>query len=180
MNVLLFLFPLFLVRLLHFVLSGKSKKMKEEEEIELSADDDIACIDCGSVNFHYDPRVWESSCRNCGLVAPYEVDTVFTYVKPKTYFKHNYFTNTILTNAMTKGFRISRPEMEEIERRYKMCVKKFYETKETHERKYMLNANFCLGKIAHTLGKDVTPFIKIPKKDTLLKLEKDWLVVNPF
>jgi len=109
-----------------------------------------------------------------------EMDSQFYYVKQKTYFKHNYFTNTILSGAMTKGFRITRMDMVELERLYKLCVNKFYETKAEHKRKYFISAKFVLNKICATMGKDVSPFIKLPKKDTLAKLERDWLIINPF
>jgi hypothetical protein len=114
------------------------------------------------------------------LVGSYEIGYQEDYTRPKTYFKHNYFTNTILTDAMNKGFKISRFEMIEMERRYKLCVNRFYETQDVHKRKYMINASFVLSKIAESLGKDVNGFIKLPKKCTLKRLEKDWKLINPF
>ena len=81
---------------------------------------------------------------------------------------------------MEKGFKISRFEMVEMERRYKMCVYKFNGTKQIHKRKYFINANFVMDKIATSLGKDVSKFIKLPKKTTLKRLEEDWIHINPF
>lgn len=81
---------------------------------------------------------------------------------------------------MNKGFKINRIEMNEMERRFKLCVGKFYDTVDVHKRKYMISASFVLLKIAESMDKDVSNFIKLPKKNTLTKLEHDWIVINPF
>jgi len=155
--------------------------MEEGEEEELYPDDGVdRCHHCGSLDFYYDSVEWHSSCRNCGVVASYEVACHIDYCKPKTYFKHNYFTNSILSGAMTKGFKVTRHEMVEMERLYKLCVNAFNRTKDQHKRKYFINANFVLNKISKTMGKDAERFIKLPKKNTLERLEKDWLIINPF
>lgn len=144
-----------------------------------AADLDV-CAHCGCDSFAYDCVNWHSSCTNCGMVASYDVDTVEDYIRPPTYQKHNYFTNTILTNAMTAGFKITRHKMVEMERRFKLCVDRFYATYEQHKRKYMLNANFVLWKISLTMDEDVLPYLRLPKKNTLKKLEEIWKYVNPF
>ena len=138
------------------------------------------CSECHYDDFFYDPIAYEATCRNCGLVTSFEVGTYVDYVKPKTYFKHNYFTNTILTEAMTRGFKITRHDMVEMERLYKLCVTKFNGTKSVHKRKYFINSNFVLNKIATHMGKDATKFVKLPKPNTVKKLEKDWVTINPF
>lgn len=152
--------------------------MNEENDETNPAED--ACFECGSTLFHYDCVEYHASCKGCGLVLPFDIGFEEIYVKPKTYFKENYFTNTILTNAMNKGFKINRHEMVEYERRYKLCVKSFYKTQDIHKRKYMMSASFVLLKIAESMNRDVSKFIKIPKKNTLRRLEKDWKIVNPF
>ena len=139
-----------------------------------------SCTHCGSNDFSYDCVSWESCCRRCGVVSSYEVDFLIDYTRPSTYFKHNYFTNTILTNAMHKGFKISRFQMVEMERRFKLCVDKFNRSKDVHKRKYMLNSNFVLWKISLSLELHVLPFLKMPKKNTQAKLETLWPLVNPF
>ena len=149
------------------------------EDDSESCDLDV-CAECRCDDFFYDPIMYEATCRSCGLVTSFEVGTYIDYVKPKTYFKHNYFTNTILTEAMTRGFKISRHDMIEMERLYKLCVSKFNATKEVHKRKYFINSNFVLNKIAIHMGKDASKFVKLPKANTLKKLEKDWIVINPF
>jgi len=139
------------------------------------------CFECGSLDLRFDKIEWESCCMNCGLVGVYERwDIMDTYFKPKTYFKHNYFTNSILPKAMEKGFKVGRMDMFEMERLYKECVSRFYATQSIHKRKYMLNSTFTFVKICEKLGKDVRPFVSLPKKDTVLKLEKDWLILNVF
>lgn len=150
-----------------------------EDEDEDPCDLDM-CVECHSADFFYDPIMYEATCRNCGLVTSFDVGTYVDYVKPKTYFKHNYFMNTILTNAMTRGFKITRHDMREMERLYKLCVSKFNATKNVHKRKYFINSNFVLNKISQHMGKDVSKFVKLPKSNTLKKLEKDWVVINPF
>jgi len=153
--------------------------MNEEEEQSLDERGEM-CLACGCVDFFYDVCTWEATCRNCGIVTSYEICTHIDYFRPKTYFKHNYFTNTILKNAMERGFKISRFDMVEMERRYKLCVNKFNATKSIHKRKYFINSNFVLGKISESLGKDVTMYIKLPKNTTLKRLEEDWVHINPF
>lgn len=138
------------------------------------------CADCGCDDFRYDAQAYHSSCTNCGLVASFEVGYVEFEARRKTYYKHNYFTNTILTNAMNKGFKINRAEMVEMERLFKLCVGKFYETQEVHKRKYMISTSFTLMKIAEFMGKDVKPFITLPKRGTLSKLETLWTLINPL
>lgn len=138
------------------------------------------CSVCGGNDFVYDSINWHSSCRNCGVVGSYEVDVYESYVRPSTYQKHNYFTNTVLSNAMNKGFKITREKMDEMERRFRMCVDRFYATYDKHKRKYMLNANFVLWKISASMNEDVTPYLKLPKKNTLKKLENLWEYINPF
>jgi hypothetical protein len=138
------------------------------------------CAECSFDDFFYDPITYEATCRNCGLVTSFDVGTFVDYVKPKTYFKHNYFTNTILTEAMTRGFKITRRDMVEMERLYKLCVTRFNQTKDVHKRKYFINSNFVLDKIASYMGKDASKFVKLPKANTLKKLEKDWIAINPF
>jgi hypothetical protein len=81
---------------------------------------------------------------------------------------------------MNKGFKITRDKMVEMERRFRLCVDRFYATYEKHNRKYMLNANFVLWKISLSMGEDVTPYLKLPKKNTLKKLESLWEYINPF
>jgi len=157
----------------------------EDEDGELLLNDDEmedSCFECGCRERYYDPAHWESCCKGCGLVGTFENDTEVPdlYVKPKTYFKHNYFSGSILPDAMTNGFRISRVEMGSMERLYKECVNKFYRTQPIHKRKYFLSSKFVLMKICDKLGKDVRPYIKLPKKETLSKLEKDWEIINPF
>lgn len=154
----------------------------ESEDGVLYPDDGYdRCIHCGSNDFYHDSVEWHSTCARCGIVASYDVGSSYVdYVKPKTYFKHNYFTNSILSSAMCRGFKITRVEMVEMERLYKLCVNSFNATKDKHKRKYFLNSNFVLNKIALHLGKDVSEYIKLPKKNTVERLEKDWLIVNPF
>jgi len=158
--------------------------MIPDKDVEEDSDEDSVvydtCAECGSYDFFYDKVAWESSCRGCGVVGSYEVGWAEDYTRPKTYFKHNYFTNTILTNAMNKGFKVNRVEMVEMERRYKLCVGKFYETQSIHKRKYMISANFVLSKIALSMDKNVDKFVKLPKKCTLKRIENDWLAINPF
>ena len=151
-----------------------------EEHIE---DNDLLerCIECLSTDLYFDRIEWETSCMNCGLVSEYEGwGEVPIYVKPKTYFKHNYFSNSILPKAMEKGFKVTRSEMVEMERLYKICVQRFYETQDIHKRKYMINSTFTFVKICEKMGKDVKEYVSLPKKETVLKLEKDWLVMNVF
>lgn len=153
----------------------------EDGEEVLYPDDGLdRCLHCGCADFYYDNIEWHSTCANCGIVDSYEVSTRIDYFKAKTYFKHNYFTNSILSGAMSRGFKINRHEMVEMERLYKLCVNSFNRTKDQHKRKYFINANFVLSKIAFSMGKDASPFIKLPKKNTLERLEKDWLIINPF
>jgi hypothetical protein len=149
------------------------------QELMLNDDEMMdRCFECGSPNIVFDCAAYESCCMNCGLVGPYERwESMDTYIKPKTYFKHNYFSNSILPKAMEKGFKASRMDMFEMERLYKECVKRFYETQQFHKRKYMINSTFTLMKICEHMNKDVSPFVSLPKKDTLLKLEK---VVNKW
>lgn len=147
---------------------------------QLECEDNDSCKACGADNFAYDSVNYESACRQCGLVASYEMCHVYDYVRPSTYFKHNYFTNTILSNAMNRGFKISRVQMVEMERRFKLCVHKFNNSYDLHKRKYMLNANFVLWKIAQSMNEDAGPYLRMPKKNTLAKLETLWVHVNPF
>jgi len=143
-------------------------------------DDPDFCGVCGAFDFAYDSVNWHSTCRVCGTVGSYDMDTYVDYVRPSTYHKHNYFTNTVLANAMNRGFKISRQDMFEMERRFRLCVERFYATYETHKRKYMLNANFVLWKISLSMGEDVVPYLKLPKKNTLKKLESLWEYIKPF
>lgn len=155
--------------------------MSDSDEDTLYPDDELdRCMHCGSCDFYHDNVEWHSTCTNCGIIDSYDVGSRIEYFKPKTYFRHNYFTNSILSGAMQKGFRVTRNEMLEMERMYKLCVNNFNLKKDVHKRKYFINASFVLNKIAKHLGKDVEPFIKLPKKNTLERLERDWKIINPF
>lgn len=139
------------------------------------------CFECGSLDLNFDKTSWECCCMNCGLVGPYERwDVMDTYIKPKTYYKHNYFVNSILPKAMENGFKVCRMEMFEMERLYKECVRRFYETQPIHKRKYMINSTFTFVKICEKMGKNVSPYVTLPKKDTVSKLERDWLIMDVF
>ena len=144
--------------------------MSESEE-EINYD---ACRVCGESDFFYDSISWEATCRSCGVVTNYDVGYTEEYRKAKTYYKHNYFTNKILMDAMVAGYKIDRSEMREYERLFRKCVTSFYNTQDKHKRKDMLNANFVLWKIGLYKGKDVIDYVKIPNKNTLKRLEKDW------
>lgn len=139
------------------------------------------CFECKSPNIIFDPASYESCCADCGLVGPYERwESMETYVKPKTYFKHNYFSNSIIPKAMERGFKASRFEMFEMERLFKECVKRFYETQNVHKRKYMINTTFTLVKICEFMGLDVENYVDLPKKETVAKLEKVWEMMKVF
>lgn len=155
-----------------------SSVINEMEDETCDAGD--TCTQCGYADFFYDACTWEATCTNCGVVTSFEVGCEETYHKPKTYYKHNYFTNKILSDAMNAGFKIDRFEMVEYERLYRKCVRKFYDTQSIHKRKYMINANFTLWMIARFNGKNVKPYIKMPKKGTLKRLEKDWFCICPW
>ena len=149
----------------------------EVEEEETCYD---SCFSCGAQNFFYDSVMWEATCRECGVVNSFEVGCVESYVKPKTYFKHNYFTSKIISDAMTSGFKIDRMDMREYERLFRKCVQRFYETQEIHKRKYMINANFTLWKISLYKGQDAREYVKMPKKGTLRRLEEHWEIICPW
>lgn len=155
----------------------------EHEDADLLNDDEMydVCVECGYSDKAYDACAWESACVNCGLVGEFERwEELAVYRKAPTYHKHNYFVNSILSKAMEDGFKVSRHEMFEMERLYKVCVKRFYETQSIHKRKYMLSSTFTFVKICEKMGKDVSMYTKLPQKQTLRSLEKDWKVLNVF
>lgn len=157
-----------------------------DEEGLLLNDDEMedVCIHCGCRDRYYDATQWESACANCGIVGIFENETEVPdlYLKPKTYFKHEYFSNTILRNAMERGYKLSRDDMKEYVRLYILVVAKFYSTQKEklHRRKYFISSNFVLMKIGDMKGKDVRKHIDLPKQETLLKLELLWKIINPF
>lgn len=152
-----------------------------EEKLYTDEEMKDRCFECGGDNILFDHSAWESCCGDCGIVGAFERwDVMDTYIRPKTYFKHNYFSNTILPKAMEKGFKVDRETMFEMERLYKVCVQRFYETQSIHKRKYMINSTFTFVKICEHMNKNIIPFVTLPKKETVLKLERDWKIMNVF
>lgn len=141
------------------------------------------CQHCGGLDFYQDEVEWERVCTGCGIVSCYEFSVIPVDTKPRTYFKHLYFLHTILPRIMVRGARLSRMDMEQITRFFKMAVIRFESTRSEHKRKNFINTHFVLSKIADALGMGdaVHPFLKLPKLPaTRRSLEALWPMLNPF
>ena len=141
------------------------------------------CVHCRSTDIRYDIQQHESACANCGIVGMFDTDEVDRYYKPKTYYKANYFMTGVIHKIMNDGLKLSRKEMDEMVRLFNVCVGAFHRTKEIHKRKNMISTTFTFLKIAEHMGMDretVKKHLKMPKSETLARLEKHWLIMNPL
>lgn len=158
--------------------------MKDYAYLEMNDyEEEIRCKHCGSNDIRYDIQQHESACGECGIVGMYDTDEPDRYYKPKTYFKSNYFMTGVIHKIMNKGLRLTYMEREEMVRLFNVCVGAFYKTKELHKRKNMISTTFTFLKIAVHMGKDekeVMKYLKMPKSETLARLEKHWQIMNPF
>jgi len=141
------------------------------------------CVHCRSTDIRYDIQLHESACANCGIVGMFDTDEVDRYYKPKTYYKGNYFMTGVIHKIMTCGLKLTRNEMNEMSRLFNVCVNAFNRTKDVHKRKNMISTSFTFLKIAEHMGMEgevVKKHLKMPKPDTLARLEKHWVLMNPF
>jgi hypothetical protein len=141
------------------------------------------CIHCRSNDIRYDIQQHESACANCGIVGMYDTDEPDRYYKPKTYFKSNYFVTGVIHKIMNSGLKLTYMEREEMVRLFNICVGAFHRTKDIHKRKNMISTTFTFLKIAEHMGQNrenVMKYLKMPKPETLARLEKHWLIMKPF
>ena len=133
------------------------------------------CKDCGCVDFYLDDKAWERACTNCGLVSCRNWSEVETFHRPSTYLKQNYFINTVVAKARLNGAPIDNFFVGSVEAIFNQCLANFYSSFSVHKRKNFPHYGFILVKICDMLGKDVKPFVKVPKlKKTLARLEDEW------
>lgn len=137
------------------------------------------CDNCGSREFEANDREWERVCLDCGTTSSYEL---FNHVKrpPAYFYKHeNYFQNTILANALSKGARIEGIQDHLMLMFHKsLCL--FHRVKKDMGRDNYPSYQYALLKLCEHLNVDVSRYIKLPKmKKTLEAVKKDWESIDP-
>jgi hypothetical protein len=138
-----------------------------------------ACENCGGVEFEANDREWERVCMDCGMTSCYEW---FNYTKatPAYFYKHeNYFQNTIIANAISKGAPLNVIE-EHLMLMFHKSLCLFHRVKRQIGRDNYPSYQYALLKLSEHLKVDVSPFIKLPKmKKTLEAVKRDWLLIDP-
>lgn len=138
-----------------------------------------ACVECGGTHFEANEREWERVCTSCGVTSAYEL---FNEVKVPIpyYYKHeNYFQNTIIANALSKGAPIAHIQAH-LMLMFHKSLSLFFRVKHRIGRDNYPNYQYALFKLCSHLKVDVKPFIKLPKmKKTLEAVEKDWIFIDP-
>ena len=145
-------------------------------------EDEEVCHICGRQDFSFDRQAWDRICRNCGVVSLFDLSMREDLTtKFRTYFKSNYFSNTIVPRAMTAGLKMTWNQRHTLLHRFKLCETGFNLSKKKHERKYFPNYNFVLIKICQSIGiENSEKYIKLPKLNcTLIRVKKDWLSIIP-
>ncbi len=138
-----------------------------------------ACVDCGGRNFEANEKEWERVCTNCGLTSAFEL---FNYEKaqPAYFYKHeNYFQNTIIARAKSKGANIHKIEDHLMLMFHKsLCL--FHRIKHHIKRDNYPSYQYALLKLCEHLGHDVSKYVKLPKmKKTLEAVKEDWVLIDP-
>lgn len=138
------------------------------------------CTDCGGEDFVLHFSEWERTCSSCGLVSCIEFSIFESPVVTKTYKKHTYFRSTVINNAIKAGAPINGQEAETLSGMFERSVSLFHENKEHIKRNNFPSSQFVLLKLGEILGKDLRPWVKLPKlKATLQKVEQDWVFLDP-
>lgn len=138
-----------------------------------------ACVDCGGTQFEANDREWERVCMNCGLTSAYELFNEVKIPIPYYYKHENYFQNTIIANALSKGAPISHIQ-EHLMQMFHKSLGLFFRVKNVIGRDNYPNYQYALLKLCANLHVDVGPYIKLPKmKKTLEAVEKDWVYLDP-
>lgn len=137
------------------------------------------CTGCGSDEFEANDREWERVCTNCGMTSAYEL---FNHTKPPPayYYKHeNYFQNTIIANAISKGAPILHIQ-EHLMLMFHRSLSLFHRVKREMKRDNYPNYQYALMQLCAHLHVDVRPYIKLPKmKKTLEAVKEDWPLIDP-
>lgn len=137
------------------------------------------CMNCGADAFEANDKDWERVCTSCGVTSAYEL---FNYVKipPAYYYKHeNYFQNTIIANAISKGAPILNIQ-EHLMQMFHRSLSLFHRVKKEMHRDNYPNYQYALLQLCAHLKVDVRPYIKLPKmKKTLEAVKEDWLLIDP-
>lgn len=163
----------------------------EREDMEtLHADDDDDGVDpyfkmchvCKGNDFYFDRVEWERVCRDCATVGCMEFSTEITRASTKTYLRSSYFMNGVISKLLLNGLKLNGWELLHVEVHFKLCLRKFDQTRSRHKRRNFMNFNFVMDKICKHLGHDTHGSIKMPKlKSTLERLNYDWdHYVNPY
>jgi hypothetical protein len=145
---------------------------------DLDYDDEWdACDNCGGVNFEANDREWERVCTNCGVTSSYEL---FNFVPPppQYFYKHeNYFQNTIIRNAMSKGANIACIQ-ENLMLMFHKSLCLFHRCKSKLNRMNYPSYQYALLKLCEHLKMDVSQYVRLPKmKKTLEAVKQDWEMI---
>lgn len=139
------------------------------------------CINCYGNDFALHHLEWERVCRHCGFVSPIELSLYNEDDEKKCYSRESYFKNIVLHKIVKKGAPLTNFEMEQMATAYGRSVSLFQQTKDVMGRSSFPSACFVAWKLGLNMGKDLKEWIKLPKlKATLVKLEKDWELINPI
>lgn len=138
-----------------------------------------ACVECGGNQFEANEREWERVCMSCGLTSAYELFNE-VHIPIPYYYKHeNYFQNTIINKALSKGAPISHIQ-EQLMLMFHKSLTLFFRVKHQIHRDNYPNYQYALLKLCQHLNVDVSAFIKLPKmKKTLKAVEQDWVFIDP-
>ena len=140
-----------------------------------------ACVECGCEDFYTDECMWERSCTSCGLTSCIEWSMYESPMDRKYYKKDAYMFNTVISNAIKLGAPINQQDMETLIIMFKESVRMFNQVKSKMNRKNYPSYQYTLLQLGYSMGKDLTPYVKLPKlRSTLDKVKQDWHFINPL
>jgi len=138
------------------------------------------CEFCGETEFVLHYNEWERTCQSCGVVSCIEFSLYDPPFEKKSYKKHSYFRTTIINNAIQAGAPISGEEADILSGMFERSVSLFHENREHMTRKNYPSSQFVLLKLGEILGKDLSPWVKLPKlASTRARVEQDWKYLDP-
>lgn len=141
--------------------------------------DVTVCYYCRGTSFVYEERLWDRICLDCGSTSAYELpDTKLDpYQRVRTYSRKTYFS-VVMNRAIGCGTKIDHGDIEWLEAKFVLLVKRFNEIKvecgfKSFPSYVVIFNNLCAIRGIRVVG------LKLPKlKQTLARVDGMWCKIK--
>lgn len=138
------------------------------------------CTQCDGEEHVIDNTMFDRICVSCGLVSSVYIEMVdWRYEEEKRDSQKNHFT-TLFRKFAPSNKNIRNEDIDFLYTQFNQLLRRFYETKHLHGRKYM-NYRYMIYKlmIKYDMKDKIPANLKMPKgAKTLVNLEKLWNILN--